>query len=54
MKRVEKEQEVKLMIDNVAAQELENLRNKYRILVEENNHLSIKVQSGEKERGFCS
>lgn len=47
---MEKEQEVKLMIDSVAAEELENLRKKYRSIVEENNQLSVKVQSGEKER----
>ena len=50
MKRVEKEQEVKLMIDSAAAQELEKLRRKHKSLLEENNQLSVKVQSGEKER----
>ena len=39
----EKEQEVKLMIDSVAAEELENLRKKHKNLIEENNELSIKV-----------
>ena len=42
-KRLEKEQEVKLMIDSVAAQELDQLRRKHKLLIEENNELSIKV-----------
>ena len=42
-KMAEKEQEVKLMIDSVAAEELENLRKKHKNLIEENNELSIKV-----------
>lgn len=50
MRRVEKEQEVKLMIDGVAAQELDTLRKKHKTLLEENNQLSVKVQAGEKER----
>lgn len=50
MRKVEKEQEVKLMIDGVAAQELDTLRKKHKMLLEENNQLSVKVQAGEKER----
>ena len=49
-KRMEKEAEVKLMIDSVAAEELETLRKKHKHLLEENNELSIKVQAGEKAR----
>ena len=39
----EKEAEVKLMIDSVAAEELESLRRKHKLLLDENNELSVKV-----------
>ena len=42
-KRQEKEEQVKLMIDSVAAEELDNLRRKHKSLLEENNDLSVKV-----------
>jgi len=45
----EQEQSVKLMIDSVAAAELETLKKKHRATIEENNDLSIKVQNNEKE-----
>jgi len=45
----EKEQSVKLMIDSVAAAELDTLKKKHKTTIEENNELSIKVQSNEKE-----
>ena len=45
----EKEQSVKLMIDSAAAAELETLKKKYKEAIDENNDLSIKVQSNEKD-----
>jgi len=45
----EKEHSVKLMIDSVAAAELESLRSKHKALLEENNELSLKVQRNEKD-----
>jgi len=45
----EKEQSVKLMIDSAAAAELDALKKKHKSTIEENNELSIKVQSNEKE-----
>merc|ERR1712098_763633 len=45
----EKEQSVKLMIDSAAAAELETLKTKYKEAIDENNHLSVKVQNNEKE-----
>jgi len=45
----EKEQSVKLMIDSVAAAELDTLRKKHKETINENNELSIKVQNNEKE-----
>lgn len=47
---VEKEQSVKLMIDEAAASELVTLRDKFAKVIEENNELSLRVQSMEKER----
>jgi len=49
-KMVEKEQEVKLMIDSATASELELIKKKHKSLLDENNELSVKVQAGEKER----
>jgi len=46
----EKEQSVKLMIDSAAATELEALRGRMKVVVEENNDLSVRVQASEKER----
>ena len=40
----DKEERVKLMIDEAAATELEALRVKYKSMVDENNSLSVKVQ----------
>jgi len=45
----EKEHSVKLMIDSVAAAELDALKKKHKSTIEENNELSIKVQNNEKE-----
>jgi len=45
----EKEQSVKLMIDSAAAAELETLKTKYKEAIDENNHLSVKVQNNEKD-----
>ena len=45
----EKEQSVKLMIDSAAAAELETLKSKYKEAIDENNELSVKVQSNEKD-----
>jgi len=45
----EKEHSVKLMIDSVAAAELDTLRKKHKETINENNELSIKVQNNEKE-----
>jgi len=45
----ENEQSVKLMIDSVAAAELDTLRKKHKETINENNELSIKVQNNEKE-----
>jgi hypothetical protein len=39
----DKEERVKLMIDEAAATELEALRVKYKSMVDENNALSVKV-----------
>lgn len=44
-----KEQSVKLMIDSAAAAELETLKSKYKEAIDENNDLSVKVQSNEKD-----
>jgi len=45
----EKEQSVKLMIDSVAAAELDALKKKHKTTIDENNELCIKVQNNEKE-----
>ena len=45
----EKEQSVKLMIDNAAAAELESLKKRHKEAIDENNELSVKVQSNEKD-----
>ena len=42
-KMVEKEQEVKLMIDSATASELELIKKKHKSLLDENNELSVKV-----------
>ena len=44
-----KEQSVKLMIDSAAAAELETRKGKYKEAIDENNELSVKVQSNEKD-----
>ena len=44
------EQSAKLIIDAAAATEMESLREKYKQVTEENNALSVKIQSAEKER----
>eukprot|EP00092_Neocalanus_flemingeri_P040426 GFUD01044027.1.p1 GENE.GFUD01044027.1~~GFUD01044027.1.p1 ORF type:complete len:857 (+),score=378.83 GFUD01044027.1:68-2638(+) len=49
----EKEHSVKLMIDSVAAAELDSLRKKHRETVNENNELSIKVQNSEIKMLKC-
>eukprot|EP00090_Calanus_glacialis_P038399 TRINITY_DN6701_c0_g1_i4.p1 TRINITY_DN6701_c0_g1~~TRINITY_DN6701_c0_g1_i4.p1 ORF type:complete len:807 (+),score=340.83 TRINITY_DN6701_c0_g1_i4:80-2500(+) len=45
----ENEQSVKLMIDSVAAAELDALKKKHKTTIDENNELCIKVQNNKKE-----
>ena len=47
-KMQEKEQSIKLMIDSVAAAELDALKKRHKTMIEEYNDLSIKVQINEK------
>ena len=52
-KMVEKEQEVKLMIDSATAGELEALKKKHKKIVDENNELSVKVREGHIDFSKC-
>merc|ERR1719481_311570 len=47
--QLESSQSVKLMIDSVAARELDTLRRKHKELIQENNELSQKVQKEQQE-----